>query len=191
MGAGGVGGGGGGVGGGGGGVGGGGGPAAYPHAAVPSSPKLPSVKYSGVPPNPYVPSVPRRGCVPGAPVARASIALPLVRGATAVRHAQASDGSCPWSLPSSKRSTAARNDSFLTRVPVVGSIVALSCPPPTPQRERYPGTRETTDAPADTPGLRAAVHSSRRTSRRVAAGEGGPVNVYGTEALCTCRVQLP
>ena len=56
----------GGVGGGGGGVGGGGGPAAYPHAAVPSSPKLPSVKYSGVPPNPYVPSVPRRGCVPAA-----------------------------------------------------------------------------------------------------------------------------
>ena len=35
----------------------------------------------------------------GGPVARASIALPLVRGATAVRHAQASDGSCPWSLP--------------------------------------------------------------------------------------------
>ena len=66
VGAGGGGGGGGGVGGGGGGVGGGGGPAAYPHAAVPSSPKLPSVKYSGVPPNPYVPSVPRRGCVPAA-----------------------------------------------------------------------------------------------------------------------------
>ncbi len=45
-----------------------------------------------------------------------------------------------------------------------------TAPPTTPTSTRALPLGETTGTPADTPGLRAAVHSSRRTSRRVAAG---------------------
>ena len=151
-----------------GGVGGGGGPAAYPHAAVPSSPKLPSVKYSGVPPNPYVPSVPRRGCVPAAgrwhrPRSLCRLCAARPRFATHRHPMDPAPG-----VFHDQRSTAARMtrrlDRSLTRWPQLST---------TNTSTRALPLGETTGTPADTPGLRAAVHSSRRTSRRVAAGERG------------------
>ena len=104
-------------------------------------------------------------------------------------------GSIPHSFPQSVWSNSpaparvpSQNSSRFERRLTVGDD--QTTPTTTPTSTRALPLGETTDAPADTPGLRAAVPSWRRTSRRVAAGEGGPVNVYGTEALCTCRVQL-